>query len=408
MVDLVLQFLNNSVFPVERCWARCCFLHTRGFDAWTNTKLEGCNLAVKCSETHVRPDMGMAESTKTLLTQDEEKRRNKAKAVATALKGHRLCTDSTTADHLAKEAEGDLQREFSMRHHHASKRLSPSEWQVLFMGKRSHGKHQPNFERVRSVCIRRSGELHCSCGHPSQWGIPCRHTAHVLEFCFDDQDCFLPDDVDLRCHNLHSSMVACKVKSDLPPEQLELRKQLISLRRSSPIQMPMARGTQNSLSAAIGDETGSDFPGSVSEHIENMAKCAPICSSCSKEAIDRVLKKHILGDSFITISSGTRQQDSNFDLVDQQWGSFSPDQKNSPEMSLHEVIRPCFKELNQLCDGASPETEKRVCSELEQMVQAARTKRALNMGGDAPTGKRVSGKTGQKNASGKHKKQRTH
>jgi len=349
MVKLVLKFLNESGFPVERQFARCCCLCVRAFDAWTNTKLEGNNKAIKCSETCVKGSMSLLESTKTLLTQDKERHQQKMKTVADSLTKHHTQSNTSIADDLSKEAEGDLHQQFLLRHSCASRRLSQNQWQVLFMEKRVHSKHLPNFERVRLVTLGEGCDLKCSCGWAHRMGFPCRHISHVLEFCFEDHEGFLPEDVDLRHHNMCSHLVACKLKSDLLPEEVQLREKLLSLRRASPIQFPVARGMPSDLQVAIGTKTA-NFSGSVEDHIESVAKCAPLCSGHSKEAISAVLRKHQLGASFHSVTGGgaQEQEDDFVDTGGPEWDSFSlgKSPEESPEKSMHEMTHPLFKEIN--------------------------------------------------------------
>lgn len=406
MARRVLDFVNESVFPQEEMFAHHRYMHVRGLGAWSNTPLEGTNRGLKYAETNVRPDMGLAESTKTLLTQDKDRWMRKNKVVADALVKHNLRSDSQTSDHITKEAEGDLMREYQNRHNYASRRMGANKWEVLFMNKRVHSKLIPNFERVRVVSIAEDGTINCTCSKPEDIGMPCRHISHVLECYSNDFEGFVSQDVDIRYHNIYCSYVAYKPQLDLSDEEKEIRAKLLNLRRSNPAQLPVARCEMNSVESAVGKKI--DFAGSIADHIENMQKVSPICSNYTKQQMEKALQKHGLGGSFRevrhNVPNGTYDDDASVD-----WTAFTGggDQHNTPERTLYEKTKPIIKELHEVYDGASPETHNRVCAELERLVHEGTRKRALDFdGGAPPCGKKVSGKVAQKNAPRKQAKQR--
>lgn len=414
MSGRLTKFLNESVFVVENYFGRHRYIHVRAFRAWTNTKHEGTNNAIKYSENNVRPDMGLAESTKTLLTQDEERWKRKAKDVSNSLMKQRLRRNSSTADHLLKEVEGDVQKEFDSRHHYASFRSSPNEWLVLFMNKRVCNRAYPNYERVREVKLETSGRLYCSCGLPEEFGYPCRHIAHVLEYYAEGFDCFSPEDVDIRFHCLYAYYVAYKPKSELTSDEVTLRGKLMSLREAEPIQLPVLRHLLDPLKTSA---TGKDvsFAGCVIEHIQNVQKCQPLCSNYTKEQMEKaldILSKQSLGTGYREVRHNT-EADSLLDDFDwpttdtDDWAECGGnDSQATPEKAMYEMGQPIVKEIFEVYDGASPETKQRVCGELQRILADGKKKRALDLGGTEPCGYRVSGKVPSKRAPTQHKKQR--
>jgi hypothetical protein len=134
----LVGFLNGNVFPTEKHYVHCNYIKVRGFAAWTNSPLEGCNNGIKYSSLSVRPNMGVAEATKTLLTQDFDRYKKKMARVSHLLRSVRLRESSPTANCLIPEAEGDLMHQFRLRTKYCSSRCGADEkrWKVLFLGKR--------------------------------------------------------------------------------------------------------------------------------------------------------------------------------------------------------------------------------------------------------------------------------
>ncbi|KAG7372657.1 MULE transposase domain containing protein [Nitzschia inconspicua] len=71
--DNIVTFLRSNVFVHEQHFARCFYLDVRGFDAYSNTCLEGTNYGVKYCENRVLPNMSQAKATKVMINQDEDK-----------------------------------------------------------------------------------------------------------------------------------------------------------------------------------------------------------------------------------------------------------------------------------------------------------------------------------------------
>jgi len=409
-VELV-NFLNQAVFVHEDYFARHNYIFIRTFRIWGNNRHEGTNNGLKYSENGVRPNMGLVESTKTLMDQDDGRWDLKAKATSDSLFKKKLRTESKTANQLSKEAEGEVQQEFQARHNYGSHRVSDCEWLVMFLGVRKQGRLIPNFERVRRVVLAGDGSLSCSCNRHEETGIPCRHIAHVMQFYTKGFNGFSIDDIDIRYHNMYAYYVAYKLPSELDEAHLRLQRKLMSSRQDPTANKPRVQQMDSLLSNidhAIGD--GINFEGSVSDHIMGANQLQPCCNNYTKEQIDiavQEFKHQTLGQTYFEATSETVDDDADFD-----WAACIEDDTESMDDSpqkdvVHEVCQPSIKEMLQVFDAGSPNAAQRLRKELDYITMKEKKRQAaLDFGDGGPKGKKVSGKVSSRHESSKHKRQR--
>jgi hypothetical protein len=424
MCEQVVEFLNNSVFPIEPHFARQHFMDVMAFDAWTNTKLEGTNCGYKYSELGVKPNMSVAEATKRLSLQDNERNKRKGEKAHRSLSNHKLRTDSLTANSICKEADGELMQQFDLRHRFISF-ISPDRrsWYVLFLCSEEVWNLIPHFERVRIVSIVDDGKLDCTCLYSRRFGLGCRHMAHVLEYYTEGFQGFLPDDVDLRYHDIYCRYVAYRDQEQESELEKEITQKLMDLRRRLPTQLPKAREVVEGIDSAKGKEV--EFEGSIPEHIRHVQSIAPRVTNYTAEQVMRALQNHQLGSSFYEVGWQTQEETEdpffgtgNYDDVTEDSPSDSgnyhafdsmsfgePSPEKRKQSNLYDELQPLLKELYHVYDGASPEAHKDVMETIESLVLERKKKRALDFNSEGPKGKRVSAMLPAKNVSSKHKRQ---
>ncbi|KAG7370771.1 hypothetical protein IV203_019341 [Nitzschia inconspicua] len=103
--DNIVTFLRSNVFVHEQHFARCFYLDVRGFDAYSNSCLEGTNYGVKYCENRVLPNMSKAKSTKVMINQDEEKFTQNRKKASDAFHKTPLQARTNTSAHVLQTAE---------------------------------------------------------------------------------------------------------------------------------------------------------------------------------------------------------------------------------------------------------------------------------------------------------------
>ncbi|KAG7360933.1 MULE transposase domain containing protein [Nitzschia inconspicua] len=103
--DHIVTFLHSNVFVHEQHFARCFYLDVRGFDAYSNTCLEGTNYGVKYCENRVLPNMSQAKATKVMINQDEDKFTQNRKKTCDAFHKNALQGRTKTSAHVLQTAE---------------------------------------------------------------------------------------------------------------------------------------------------------------------------------------------------------------------------------------------------------------------------------------------------------------
>jgi hypothetical protein len=417
----LVDFLNGNVFPSEQHFVHCNYIKVRCFMAWTNSPLEGCNNGIKYSSLSVRPNMGVAEATKTLLTQDFDRWKKKMTRVSNLLRRLGLRESSPTAKYLIPEAEGDLMHQFRLRTRYCSIRCCTSEnrWKVLFLGKRDELPQPsrskiPRFERLREVQVTADNFIVCSCEYYTQFGIPCRHIAHVLAEYYHFEH-FGEMDVHLRYNLLYIYFVAFKPFSKLSEQELKIRDDLLNLwnaTRNKPLQMRWEE-KHPYIHCAAGLDVQIDASDHISrlnhveDYIRSMEENLIHCLNYEREAIQKVSGHPSLGSTFAEVRSRSADDDSGFSLFDNVDGT---PQKSDVILSNYDVLMPQFKELLKVMDPFTPVTNadkrQRVQCLLDETIQQFRATRRLDFAQQEPNGSVVSAKIPAKNAVPKHKKQR--
>ncbi|KAG7345185.1 MULE transposase domain containing protein [Nitzschia inconspicua] len=135
--DNTVTFLRSHVFVHEQHFARCFYLDVRGFDAYSNTCLEGTNYGVKYCENRVLPNMSQAKATKVMINQDEDKFSQNRKKTSDAFHKKPLQARTNTSAHILPTAESMLQQAMVASESYISYRCCEHKWWVLYSGHRN-------------------------------------------------------------------------------------------------------------------------------------------------------------------------------------------------------------------------------------------------------------------------------
>ena len=151
-IQRLMDFLRQHVCPHETSFARCYFLDVRGFDAYSNTPLEGTNRGLKYCENAVRPDMYTAQATKFILNQDAKRIHEKRLLVSNMHHKSQLYTNTKTGQDIQKKAESMLQSEMEESKHYISVWVNEKLWWVLRAQQRNRREKKSQFlsESARS------------------------------------------------------------------------------------------------------------------------------------------------------------------------------------------------------------------------------------------------------------------
>ncbi|KAG7354809.1 MULE transposase domain containing protein [Nitzschia inconspicua] len=150
----IVTFLRSHVFVHEQHFARCFYLDVRGFDAVSNTCLEGTNYGVKYCENRVLPNMSQAKATKVMVNQDEDKFTQNQKKASDAFHKKPLQARTNTSEHVFPTAESMLQQAMVASESYILYRYGDLKLWVLYSGPRNmQGGLLPVFQRVRTVSI---------------------------------------------------------------------------------------------------------------------------------------------------------------------------------------------------------------------------------------------------------------
>jgi hypothetical protein len=203
----------------------------RGFDAYSNSCLEGTNYAVKYCGNGVKPNMSGAKATKVMVNQDEDKAVRGTKSASDALTKLPLYTKTITSGKLRTVAESMFQQQNEECDNYMSLRLGETTWWVLRSTPRKPDGIIPTFSRIRIVSIDNNNEMHCSCGFIDRNGIPCRHVVHAARKFGIEFKSFTHHDIDLRFHTSYCSFVASKDPALMSEDEQEIRSRLLKARK---------------------------------------------------------------------------------------------------------------------------------------------------------------------------------
>jgi hypothetical protein len=234
----IMTFLRK-VFTLEYNFAACYFHNVRCFKEYSNTPLEGTNSGLKYGEFRVLRSMNMTTSASKMITQDDMKLLKQRQNPELNLLSRRLCNlGSENGRFITLGVWGDLQRQIDGAHSFISLRTSVNIWNVVLSKDTvidcKPGLY-PTFDRIRSVILNERGVLCCDCGYTVQYGIPCRHIAHVSIYYSNCEYVFSHEDVDVRWWTIYSKFVAISDPNDLNPTFKEIRSNLLRIRKADEV-----------------------------------------------------------------------------------------------------------------------------------------------------------------------------
>lgn len=405
--DHIVTFLRSNVFVHEQHFARCFYLDVRGFDAYSNTCLEGTNYGVKYCENRVLPNMSQAKATKVMTNQDEDKFTQNRKKASDAFHKTPLQARTNTSAHVLQTAESMLQQAMVASESYSSYRVCERKWWVLYSGHRNLPvRLLPVFARVRTVSIDENNRMKCSCFEYERNGIPCKHICHVASKFGTNFESFTHHSVDIRFWTAYSLYAVVLDPSELNEDELNIRNKLVTARWKSP-QTPTAPASMKSLDEgrySVGSKSEDKFMSMTGEDlflyfkalmknkvsilnydIEHVEKAVAVMEKHQGNAVGMTQEMHNCSADFSFVGPGDETSD-----VANPIGS-------------HEVLNPLYKELTQLCDVAGKDKTAKTARDLEKLIIALKEEIASEQ--SPPTGKVVSCMVSKVSGKRKHVKQ---
>ncbi|KAG7361662.1 SWIM zinc finger domain protein [Nitzschia inconspicua] len=277
--DNIVTFLRSNVFVHEQHFARCFYLDVRGFDAYSNTCLEGTNYGVKYCENRVLPNMSQAKATKVMINQDEDKVTQKRKKTLDAFHKKPLRARTNTSAHVLPTAESMLQQAMAASESYISYRFCERKWWVLYSGHRNLPvRLLPVFARVRTVSIDENNRMKCSCFEYERNGIPCKHMCHVASKFGTYFESVTHHSVDIRFWTAYSLYAVVLDPSELNEDELNIRNKLETARWNSP-HPPTAPAAMKSMDegrSSVGSKSEDNFRSMTGDesflHVETLIK----------------------------------------------------------------------------------------------------------------------------------------
>ncbi|KAG7341732.1 SWIM zinc finger domain protein [Nitzschia inconspicua] len=231
----------------EQHFARCFYVDVRGFDAYSNTCLEGTNYGVKYCENRVLLNMSQAKATKVMINQDEDKFTQNRKRASDAFHKTPLQARTNTSAHVLQTAESMLQQAMVASESYISYRVCERKWWVLYSGHRNLPvRLLPVFARARTVSIDENNRMKCSCCEYERNGIPCKHICHVASKFGTNFESFTHHLVNIRFWTAYSLYAVVLDPSELNEDELNIRNKLVTTRWKSP-QTPTAPASMKSM-----------------------------------------------------------------------------------------------------------------------------------------------------------------
>ncbi|KAG7344882.1 hypothetical protein IV203_032413 [Nitzschia inconspicua] len=319
--DHIVTFLRSNVFVHEQHFAMCFYLDVRGFDAYSNTCLEGTNYGVKYCENRVLPNMSQAKATKVMTNQDEDKFTQNRKKALDAFHKTPLQARTNTSAHILPTAESMLQQAMVASESYISYRVCERKWWVLYSGHRN---------------------------------LPVRLLPVFARFGTNFES-FTHHSVDIRFWTAYSLYAVVLDPSELNEDELNIRNKLVTARWKSP-QTPTAPASMKSLDEgrySVGSKSEEKFMSMTGEdlflyfqalmknklsilnyNIERVEKAVAVMEKHQGNAVGMTQEMHNCSADFSFVGPGDETSD-----VANPVGS-------------HVVLNPFYKELTQLCDVA--------------------------------------------------------
>ncbi|KAG7371051.1 protein-L-isoaspartate O-methyltransferase [Nitzschia inconspicua] len=237
--DNIVTFLRSNVFVHEQHFARCFYVDVRGFDAYSNTCLEGTNYGVKYCENRVLPNMSQAKATKVMINQDEDKFTQNRKKASDAFHKTPLQARTNTSAHVLQTADSMLQQAMVASESYISYRVCERKWWVLYSGHRN---------------------------------LPVR-LLPVFERFGTNFESFTHQSVDIRFWTAYSLYSVVLDPSELNEDELNIRNKLVTARWKSP-QTPTAPASTKSMDEgrySVGSKSEDKFMSMTGDETSDVA-----------------------------------------------------------------------------------------------------------------------------------------
>ncbi|KAG7364440.1 transposase, mutator family protein [Nitzschia inconspicua] len=335
----IVTFLRSNVFVHEQHFARCFYVDVRGFDAYSNTCLEGTNYGVKYCENRVLPNMSQAKATKVMINQDEDKFTQNRKKASDAFHKTPLQARTNTSAHVLQTAESMLQQAMVASESYISYRVCERKWWVLYSGHRN---------------------------------LPVR-LLPVFERFGTNFESFTHHSVDIRFWTAYSLYSVVLQASELNEDELNIRNKLVTARWKSP-QTPTAPASMKSMDEgrySVGSKSEDKFMSMTGEdlflYFQALMKNKLSILNYNIENVEKavaVMEKH--QGNVVGMTQEMQNCSADFSF-------FGPGDETSDvadPVGSHEVLNPLYKELTQLCDIAGKDKTAKTARDLETLISA--------------------------------------
>jgi hypothetical protein len=259
-MEEILTFLRK-VFTLEFYYTHYYYKNERCFMDYSNTPLEGTNSGLKYGDFAVKRNMKLTKSCSNMINQDGKKSlKHKINPDHNLIKRRLSNLGAENGQLVSMKAWGELQEQVNASHKYISFKLSLDCWYILLSkevkGTDNHGLF-PSFDRIRCVSLNEMEILCCDCGHTVQYGIPCRHIAHVVMYHSKKEYHFTHENFDIRWWRTYSKFVGITSPKGMDTVVLTMRKNLMNLRAISEGRDLCSRfptDLHNALTFALGEK----------------------------------------------------------------------------------------------------------------------------------------------------------
>ena len=209
------QWLLDNVFPYEEYFCLFRRMHFRTFYQSTTSPHEGTNFGLKSHSASVKPCHAMDKAGRAMSSQDSLKAGMHSHATTSSMTRKPVWSSSLSSKHLLTVGESLLSQIYERVELYEVRQTTECQWEVKFLrdqedngveqemesdGRNSNdlfGFMFPKFDRIRTVTLLEDDWLKCSCCSFESRGIPCVHTAAILNKSNPNWDGFSHHDCSL-------------------------------------------------------------------------------------------------------------------------------------------------------------------------------------------------------------------
>jgi hypothetical protein len=209
-------------------------------------------------------------------------------------------------------------------------------------------------------------------------------------------------------------LVASKLPSELTPEELVTRSNLVQARRledtarlvNAPDMKSFESGCNFAIGASCKEDSDWDFH-QVKALIERAQAKQPSVLNYSDLQVEKALREYGSSENaqgFTQSEYNCGEDDGDTSAIQFDWDGHDDSRQNACK-SVHAQIAPLLKEYQDALENSSPGTREREAEDIRSRTNALNARRKLAFGEGTPIGKTVSAKLQRRHPGKSHMKQ---